>query len=149
MVIKSMQAIKARAYRRGKTQVDCNDLDILENMFWQKQEDIPLVKESVAKFAFPLKNDLQKIEDIAQEMFDLKIKPHLESLQETAIDGKRKIQITQDVILTTELIASQQKILDSFELKFPNNPMIATSRNFLSNIFEQCDDLQRSVIRRR
>lgn len=147
-VVQAMGAIKARAFRRGKSQADCNDLDILQNMFWQRPEEINTVREVVARLAFPLRNDLQRIEDIACSSFAEKIMPHL-SIQ-GAVDAKAKLAITQNVIEVSELVESQQKELKILSSQYPGNEeIIEETHTKLERLRDKCDELQRSIIRRK
>lgn len=82
-----IQVIKAYAHLNGHTAVEETDLEILENILWEKPEQYKTVKRIVAKVSNPVGEQVMKLTDAIQEVFE-----HLSQSQIQPTDAANKIK---------------------------------------------------------
>lgn len=86
--VQATRIVKAFAYLSGHTQVELEDLGILENVLWSLPEQQKSVKRIVQKFANPIGDALVKINDFLQDV-DSKLK---DMDNQKAIEAQKKIK---------------------------------------------------------
>ena len=63
---KAKKMVRAQALLNGRRSVEGPDFEVLCHVLWNKPGEITAVREVVMEIAFPLKADLQRIQDAAQ-----------------------------------------------------------------------------------
>jgi len=67
--VQAMSVVRAYAYLNGRTQVETEDLEVLENVLWDRPEQRKAVRSLVSKVSNPIGEKVMKITDAVQSVF--------------------------------------------------------------------------------
>lgn len=121
--IQAMKTLRAYAHLNGHAEVQEEDLEILENVLWDKPEQYKTVKRLVSKVSNPVGEQVMRITDAIQEVFDnlkkgtiqaaeaaQKIKTTIKQLEK--LDDKKGNPRVQEALASAR--KTQQRILREF-----------------------------------
>ena len=108
----SLKVMQGNAILQGRDMVMTDDFEALVNVLWEREEDIPVIRREVAKYASPIDNAIQ---DITAKFMEIKMEVNgAQGKDKTAktIDANRKIQkfITKASSLLNKAVSSGKDV---------------------------------------